>query len=146
MSPSPPRRSRGYTLVELVLVLVVMGLVSAVGMRQVQRYLDHIATRDAVRLAGALFSRARDDAIALHTFVSIRVDTATASLDLLARGLPASRAALGVVHGVTISTSRDSITFDPRGLGYGAANLTLVATRGRSADTLTVSRLGRVRY
>ena len=32
------------------------------------------------------------------------------------------------------------------GLGYGAANLTLIARRGRAADTLVVSRLGRVRY
>jgi hypothetical protein len=47
---------------------------------------------------------------------------------------------------VSLSTSRDSLAFDVRGLGYGAANLTLVARRGAAADTLVVSRLGRVRY
>jgi hypothetical protein len=46
---------------------------------------------------------------------------------------------------VRLSTSRDSIAFDVRGLGYGAANLTLVARRGSAAETLVVSRLGRVR-
>ena len=140
------RPRAGYTLIEVALVLVVMGLTAAIGIRQLHFYLDRIATHDAVRSAGNLIERARDESIALHTFVSVRVDTATASLDLLARGLPAARAALGAVHGVALTTSRDSITFDVRGLGYGAANLTLVATRGRAADTLTTSRLGRVRY
>ncbi|MEO7457997.1 MAG: hypothetical protein ABIY52_17200 [Gemmatimonadaceae bacterium] len=136
----------GYTLVELALVLVVIGLTAAVGIRQVHLYLDRIATRDAVRAAGALVERARDEAIALHTVVSVRVDTASASLELLASGVPPARTLLGAMHGVTLSTSRDSITFDVRGLGYGAANLTLVTRRGRAADTLTTSRLGRVRY
>ena len=31
-------------------------------------------------------------------------------------------------------------------LGYGAANLTVVARRGRTADSLVVSRLGRLRW
>ena len=53
--------------------------------------------------------------------------------------------ALGHAHGVTLASSRDSLAFDVRGLGYGAANLTLVARRGRAAETLVVSRLGRVR-
>jgi Tfp pilus assembly protein FimT len=134
------------TLAELAMVLAIIGLASAIGISQVRLYLDRIATRDAVRLAGRLVSRARDDAFALHTLVSIRVDTATGSLELLAPGMPVARAALGAVHAVSISTSRDSITFDARGLGYGSSNLTLVATRGRAADTLVVSRLGRVRY
>jgi hypothetical protein len=47
---------------------------------------------------------------------------------------------------VSLGTTRDSIVFDARGLGYGAANLTLVARRGSAAETLVVSRLGRVRH
>jgi type II secretory pathway pseudopilin PulG len=134
------------TLVELVLVLAISGLAATLGIRQVQLLLDRIATRDAVRLAGRLIARARDDAVALHTLVSVRVDTVTASVELLAPGMPVARASLGAVHAVSLSTTRDSIAFDARGLGYGSSNLTLVATRGRAADTLVVSRLGRVRY
>jgi hypothetical protein len=37
------------------------------------------------------------------------------------------------------------MVYDPRGLGFGAANLSLVLSRGDAADTLTVSRLGRVK-
>lgn len=136
----------GHTLIELVLVVAIIGLTSLVGMRQLHLYLDRVATRDAVRAAGGVVARARDEAVALHTPVSVRIDTTSATLELLSRNAPFARAALGEVHGVALSTTRAAITFDVRGLGYGAANLTLVARRGRAADTLVVSRLGRVRY
>jgi type II secretory pathway pseudopilin PulG len=135
------------TITELILVMLIIGLTSLIGLRQMQLYFDRVATRDAVRLAGSVVERARDEAIALHTPVSVRIDTVAATLELLSRGLVlAKKTALGEIHGVTLSTTRDSITFDIRGLGYGLANLTLVARRGRATDTLVVSRLGRVRY
>jgi prepilin-type N-terminal cleavage/methylation domain-containing protein len=136
---------RGHTLIELILVMVLIGLTSLIGLRQVHLYLDRIATRDAVRAARNVVARARDEAVALHTPVSVRIDTTSATLELLNRNGAFGRAALGELHGVALSTTRDSITFDVRGLGYGAANLTLVARRGRASDTLVVSRLGRVR-
>jgi hypothetical protein len=49
------------------------------------------------------------------------------------------------LYGVRLSATRDSMAYDARGLGYGAANLSIVAHRGRVAETLYVSRLGRVR-
>lgn len=143
---NPTSRPRsGLTLVELALVMVIIALTSLIGMRQFHLYLDRVATRDAVRAASGVIARARDEAVALHTPVSVRIDTTSATLELLSRSGPFGRASLGELHGVALSTTRDSITFDVRGLGYGAANLTLVATRGRSSDTLVVSRLGRTR-
>ena len=136
----------GHTLIELVLVMVVMALAALIGIRQFQLLLDHLATRDAVRAAGGVIARARDEAVALHTPVSVRIDTLASTLELASRDGRFGLAALGATDGVALSTTRDSITFDVRGLGYGPANLTLVARRGRSADTLVVSRLGRTRY
>ena len=146
MTNHSPLRHRGHTLIELVLVVVIIGLTSLVGLRQFHLYLDRVATRTAVRTAGGVVARARDEAVALHTPVSMRIDTASATLELLSRSGPFARTPLGEMHGVALSTTRDSITFDVRGLGYGAANLTLVARRGSASDTLVVSRLGRVRY
>ena len=135
----------GHTLVELVLVMLVMTLAALMGIRQFQLLMDRLATRDAVRAASSVIARARDEALALHTAVSVRIDTAASALELRSRDGPIATVPLRSMHGVTLSTTRDSITFDVRGLGYGTANLTLVARRGRSADTLVVSRLGRAR-
>ena len=135
----------GYTLVELVLAMAIMACASLTGLHALRARLDHIAARDAVRAAGGMVARAREEAVALHTPVSVRIDTATATLELLSRTGTLGRLALGALHGVALATTRDSITFDGRGLGYGAANLTLVVRRGLAAETLVVSRLGRVR-
>jgi prepilin-type N-terminal cleavage/methylation domain-containing protein len=139
----PPRA--GHTLVELSLVLTIIGLLSMIAAHEATLYLDRVAVRSAMAEAAALVARARDEALAQRTVVSLSVDTVAATLALSARGEPLARHALGQAHGVRLSTSRDSISFDVRGLGYGAANLTLVARRGSAADTLVVSRLGRVR-
>lgn len=141
-----PRRRRGLTLVELCLVLTVVGLTAAIAVRQLGAYLDRAAARAAVVEAGALVARARDEAVALRRPASIRFDTMGDALELRMGGVMLARAALGSAHGVSLAANRDSIAYDVRGLGYGAANLTLVARRGRVADSLVVSRLGRIRW
>ena len=145
MQASAPHR-RGLTLVELCLVLTIIGLVSTIAVRQLGLYLDRAAVRAAVVEAAAVVARARDEAVAQRTPVSVRFDTADDALELRMAGAVLSRAALGHAHGVALSANRDSLAYDLRGLGYGAANLTLVARRGRAADSLVVSRLGRLRW
>jgi type II secretory pathway pseudopilin PulG len=139
-----PRRW-AYTLVELVVVLSVLALVSAIGVRALGRQLDRLAVGSAIAETASAVARARDEALARHAMVSLRIDTVEGSVAVHSGGARIARHALGHAHGVALSTSRDSVVFDARGLGYGAANLTLVARRGSAADTLVLSRLGRVR-
>jgi prepilin-type N-terminal cleavage/methylation domain-containing protein len=139
MRSSAPRR-RGLTLVELCLVLTIIGLASTMAVRQLGLYLDRAAVRSAV------VGRARDEAVAQRTPVSVRFDTIADALELRMAGALLSRAALGHAHGVSLAANRESLAYDLRGLGYGAANLTLIARRGRAADSLVVSRLGRLRW
>ena len=135
----------GHTLVELSLVLTIVGLISLIAIHEATLYLDRVAVRSAVADAAAVVARARDEALAQRAVVSLRVDTVAATMGLSARGAPLTLRALGHAHGVRLSATRDSIAFDVRGVGYGAANLTLVVRRGSAAETLVVSRLGRVR-
>jgi prepilin-type N-terminal cleavage/methylation domain-containing protein len=143
---SPVALRHGLTLVELCLVLTIIGLVSSIAVRQLGLYLDRAAARAAVVEAAALVARARDEAVAQRTPMSVRFDTVADALELRTGGVVLSRAALGHAHGVSLSVNRDSLAYDLRGLGYGAANLTLVARRGRAAESLVVSRLGRLRW
>jgi len=128
-----------------VIVLVIIGLLSVIAVREAGHYLDRLAARSAVSEAAEVIHQARDDALALHAVVSVRIDTARDELALRSRGRSLAVHALGHAHGVALTASRDSLAFDARGLGYGASNLTLIARRGRAAETLVVSRLGRVR-
>jgi prepilin-type N-terminal cleavage/methylation domain-containing protein len=142
----PASHRQGLTLVELCLVLTIIGLVTTMAVRQLGLYLDRAAARAAVVEAAAVVARARDEAVAQRIPVSVRFDTGADALELRMGGVVLSRAALGQAHGVSLSANRDSLAYDLRGLGYGAANLTLVARRGRAVDSLVVSRLGRLRW
>lgn len=141
-----PFRRWGYTLVELVVVLLVLALVCAIGVRTMGRQLDRLAAASAIGEAAGAIARARDEALARHAMVTVRIDTGERLLTLHSHSARLARHALGHAHGVTLAATRDSLVFDARGLGYGAANLTLVARRGSAAETLVVSRLGRVRH
>jgi prepilin-type N-terminal cleavage/methylation domain-containing protein len=140
----PPQQA--FTLPELVLVLAIVGLLSLIAIRQLQLYLDRLATRAAVTQAALMLGRARDESVAQHTAITLRVDSIAGTLALSARGQPLASQTLGHDRGVVLSANRDSITFDARGLGYGAANMTLIVRRREAANTLVVSRLGRARY
>jgi Tfp pilus assembly protein FimT len=141
-----PNRPCGHTLLEVVMVLCIIGLVTVPVVHALAAQLDRIAVRSAIAEAAGAMARARDEALTRRTLVAVRIDERSATLALRAGEHALARYPLGHAHGVTLTSTRDSIAFDPRGLGYGAANLTLVARRGAAADTLVVSRLGRVRF
>jgi Tfp pilus assembly protein FimT len=140
------RLERGHTLLEVVLVLSIIGLVTVPVVHALTYHLDRIAVRSAIAEAAGTIARARDEALTRREPVGLRIDARSATLILRAGNQRLALQALGHAHGVTLVSTRDSIAFDSRGLGYGAANLTLIARRGAAADTLVVSRLGRVRF
>ena len=56
------------------------------------------------------------------------------------------RREIGRVHDVRLSATRARMSYAATGMGYGAANLSVVVRRNDSVDTVFVSRLGRVRH
>ncbi len=142
----PPRGHTAFTLVEVLTVLAILALISGIAAQQLSRQLDRLAVTGAITEAASALSRARDDALAQRTMVTVRIDTLAGTVVSRWRGRAGTTYALARSYHVVLSTTRDSIAFDARGLGYGAANFTLMARRARAADTLVVSRLGRLRY
>jgi Tfp pilus assembly protein FimT len=136
---------RGATLPELVVVLGTIGLVTAIATTRFGALRDRMSVRAAAEEAFATFALARRWSLSRATRTAVAIDTTTASLLVRTFADTIAHRKLGASHGVSMSATRDSMAYAPNGLGYGASNLSLVLRRGAAAETVFVSRLGRVR-
>lgn len=145
MRPCALHFRRGTTVTELLVVVIVIAALAGMAMPRLRDAADRFAARAAAREAASLFSFARRSAITRRAPVGVIIDTAVGAVIVRIGPFELARQGLRERYGVKLTSSRDSMSYDPRGLGYGAANLTVVARRGRGAETLFVSRLGRTR-
>ena len=145
MTPLLPSARRGFTLVELVVVSTLIGLMAAISIPKGTRLLDHLRVRQAAQEVWAALSLGRSAAIHRAGYTRVIIDEAAGTVVLRHAADTLRRWPVGPMHGVALRASRDTLIFAPTGLGYGASNTTIVISRGARADTLVVSRLGRVR-
>jgi len=136
---------RGFTILETTVVLAIIAILSAIAIPRASGFIDGIEVRSAATEIEALFSTARHVAIARGAQATLDIDAGQGVMSLRVSTDTLQRRELGRAHGVVLRTTRPSITYSPTGVGYGAANLTLIVTRNMAADTIYVSRLGRVR-
>ena len=127
---------------ELIVALGLTTVLFVAAVTTLRSYLDRLAVRHATITLHGAFARARRAGIhyggaTIHlTLTSARITTRDSTLvthEFLRD------------HRVTLRTTTAAMSFGATGLGRGIANGTIILERGRAADTLVVSRLGRVR-
>jgi len=139
----------GWTLTELVVVVVVLGLLMGTTAPRLAALRDRAAVRAAAAVVRSALAAARDEARNRAAPAVLALDAAERRVIVLA-GSGTSRDTVLVQPlapelGVSLERTGDSVRFAPSGIGYGVSNTTIVLRRGDAADTLRVSRLGRVR-
>jgi hypothetical protein len=132
-------------LVEQLVILTIMGLLTAITTVGGAHLLDDAAVHAAARDVRDALATAREYAVATGVRTAVEVETTPARVVVHAAADTVLARPLFELHGVLIEGTRDSMAYAPSGLGYGAANLRVVVRRHGSADTINVSRLGRVR-
>src|SRR5205085_2023018 len=136
----------GFNIIELAIVLSIIAILSAIALPKAAGFIDSMEVRGAVTEIDALFSLARHVAIARAVQSTLDIDPARGVIAVRVGSDTVMKRELEAAHGVTLQSTRASITYSQTGLGYGAANLSLVVTRNLATDTIFVSRLGRVRH
>jgi prepilin-type N-terminal cleavage/methylation domain-containing protein len=137
--------ARGYTVLELLLVLSIAAVVLALALPRTLLVLDRVAVHAAAGDVAATLGSARTVALAGRMAVAVDVDTAGGTLRVRRGPEVLWSRNIGQAHGVGVWANRDSLAYDGRGLGLGAANLSIVIRRREAVETVFVSRLGRVR-
>jgi prepilin-type N-terminal cleavage/methylation domain-containing protein len=139
--------ARGVTLPEVVTVLVVVAVLAAVATPSLKRSLDRAAVQEAVQRYAVLHETTRQLAIARGVIARLELDSARKTLVIAVRRTPVAWDTVDArtLGSAGLAASRLVIMFDPIGVGYGASNSRIVFSRGAAADTLFVSRTGRLR-
>jgi prepilin-type N-terminal cleavage/methylation domain-containing protein len=138
--------ARGFTLPELAVSLSIMSILSAIAVPRAAGFIDGVRLRAAVIEIESLFESARHLAIARSEQVAVEIDAETATVYVTAGPDTLRTGRIGLEHNVQIFATRARMAYSAIGVGYGAANLSVVVRRNAVADTVVVSRLGRVRH
>ncbi len=135
----------GTTIIDLVVGVTLIGIFSAIAFTRGAAYMDSIRVRGASADVAAMFSAGRRLAITRARRTTVDVDTTRRTMSVRIGTDTLRRRDIGLIHDVRITASRSGIAYAATGMGYGAANITVVVRRGAAVDSIFVSRLGRVR-
>ena len=138
---------RGFTLAELVVVVAILAMVTAVTLPRLAGIRDWIAVDTAAQEVMSAIAVARNAAVmqgtrsrAVIAADSLRIDRWRGDSWGDLHRLPGPDR-----HGVALEVSNPVVVFEPIGLAWGLSNTTVVLRRGTRVATITVSRLGRVK-
>jgi prepilin-type N-terminal cleavage/methylation domain-containing protein len=138
---------RGVTLTEMMIVLVLLGILAAIAFpgfargserSNVRTSKQRIASYLAVTRAAAIQRGRVARFVRTGNTIKVLVDSANT------QGVFAPVIDLAE-QGVTFTPTRDTISFDPRGLAFGFTGTAhLVVQKGSSRDSVCVMGMGRI--
>lgn len=149
-------RSSGFTLVELMIVVVLMGLMAMIAIPQLVKSNPQRAVRGAGDRFVTTYSMAQSIAVRYGRLAQLRIDTTTArfwvEVDTSRTG--GVKDTVGVMQyvgegGLTISSTRTRLCFDARGLPTtpppcDPADATVTFSKSGRTNTVQITALGKV--
>lgn len=138
--------SRGFTLIEVAVVLLVLGLATAVVGPGIGRGAEGLRARAEVAGFSAFLRHAREQAIVRRQTLEVRVDPDDRLLTLTAPGTDGVRASRRLAAGLSVQPdppSAATVRFLPQGVSSGGRFR--IEAAGRRSYVITVDPLtGRV--
>lgn len=144
-------RRQGFTLIEMLLVIVFLGLISAIAYPRLKAPAAGLSVRSALQQTSEMLVVARTAAVqsGAETRFIRNGNVLRTVMDSSGTWITLAARDLYTMHGVTVAVSgtapKDTIRFDARGIAIGlTASQTIKFTNSTAIDSVCVTRIGKV--
>jgi prepilin-type N-terminal cleavage/methylation domain-containing protein len=141
------QQRRGFTLIEVLMVITIVGILLGVVVPRYGAISGAMSVHSAKQELGSMLAQGRATAIRTdQTVLVVRAGNVISLLGVNGTGSTViSQQDLGSQFNVTVSASRDTVTYDSRGMVTGnSATLKFVVTNGSTRDSVCLMALGKV--
>lgn len=146
-------RTRGFTLIEMLIVVTIIGIVSGFGLPRMNELMKRESTRSARREVVTLVSRARNTAAQRGCRSTLHISASTDQVWVTSCKLTGTgRDTIGTVlntltrYKVLLAADADSLPFAANSLGLGTGTISFTFTRDSYSNTMRVSSVGRATW
>jgi prepilin-type N-terminal cleavage/methylation domain-containing protein len=148
------RSNRGFTLVEAVIVIVVIGLLGVLAFPRLSQAMSKSDLRSARTTMVNLVAAARAASVATNRATSLQFDAGKAYVTATPRWTVGGAGTIDTVgpikdlaglYKVAVTPPTVAVQFDPRGFGSFGAIDSIVLVRGSYREVISIDGLGRIR-
>lgn len=146
-------RNRGFTFIEILIVMILIGVIAAIGIPRIRNAVQKTNVRAARAALSTIVAKARAAAVqrgctsALHftsgtsgrVWITLCKVNSTVGQDTLG-----GMEQIAARYNVTFLPSRDSVRFMPNGILLDNVNTTLRVTWNTITDSIMINSVGKV--
>jgi prepilin-type N-terminal cleavage/methylation domain-containing protein len=138
---------KGFSLPEIVVVLAIAAVMSAVALPRLSGIMDAMAADAAARDVTTALAVTRSAAVERGKRARLVIQADSLRIDLWGNAdwEPFLRWVGPADRRVSLQVSNPQVVFSPTGIGWGVSNTKVTLTRGSHIETITTSRVGRVK-
>ncbi len=146
-----PKESRGFTLIEMLMVVTLIGVLMIVALPFFRTGTDKASVRGAMDAISAMHAVAKATAIQRgRTARLVLMPSQSMAVVVAAKVTGPGVDTVGRVEdlasrfGVRFTTTRDTLTFTPRGIGSDLSGTLIIVSKAGFIDTVSVTAAGRL--
>ncbi len=148
-------RNAGFTFVEILIVMIIMGIIAVLGIPRVKDAMEKSNVRAARVTFSTYVTMARASAVQRGCTATLNM-TAGASGTVWVTACPRLRPGAGTVdtlgnveqlaarYAITLSPSNASVRYSPRGLNQDNSTTTVWFSNSTAKDSVVINQMGKV--
>jgi prepilin-type N-terminal cleavage/methylation domain-containing protein len=143
---------RGFTLIEMIMVVVIIGIMLMIGLPFFRSSTNDASVRSAMAAMSGMHAVAKAVAISRgRTARLVMKSSSSLAFVVVNKTTGTGVDTVGKVEdfnsrfGVTFATTRDTLTFTPRGIGSELSGTLITFAKGGFTDSLKVTAAGRLK-